>query len=204
MFLAKMMRTFALLLVVAASANAVHAAPVIGQPAPEFTGTDTQGKTHKLSDFKGKVVVLEWTNHECPFVKKFYSVGKMQELQKTYTDKGVVWLNIVSSAEGKQGHVTPEQANAIMTEKKFASTAKLLDPTGEIGKLYGAKTTPHMFVINKDGTLAYMGAIDDKKSTDSEDIAGAKNYVAAALDAVLAGSPVVVASTTPYGCSVKY
>jgi peroxiredoxin len=204
MFASKFSKLIACVFFVTSIATSAHAVPVTGQPAPEFTGTDSHGKTHKLSDYKGKVVVLEWTNHECPFVKKFYSVGKMQELQKAYTDKGVVWLSIVSSAEGKQGNLKPEQANAIMLEKKFASTAMILDPTGEIGKLYNAKTTPHMFVVSKDGTLAYMGAIDDKKSTDSEDIAGARNYVASAVDQVLAGQQVAIASTTSYGCSVKY
>jgi len=176
----------------------------IGQPAPEFTATDSNGTSHKLSDFKGKLVVLEWNNPECPYVVKHYEPKNMQKLQETYTTKDVVWLTINSSASGKQGHVTGEQANAYVTEQGAKPTAYLLDADGTIGKLYGAKTTPHMFVINKDGTLAYQGAIDDNDSFKPEDTATAKNYVAAALDSLLAGTPVETAETKAYGCSVKY
>jgi peroxiredoxin len=180
------------------------AAPKVGAPAPAFSGVDNNGKTQTLSDYKGKIVVLEWTNAECPFVKKFYGVGKMQELQKTYGEKGVVWLSVNSSAEGKQGHVTADQANAIRKGKNVASAATILDAAGTIGKLYEAKTTPHIFVIDAEGKIAYMGAIDDKQSADPEDIKQAKNYVVEALDALLAGKPVEAASVAPYGCSVKY
>lgn len=183
-----------------ASANGVE----IGKPAPDFTGTDTQGKSHKLSDFKGKTVVLEWTNPGCPFVLKHYDSSNMQKLQKEYTDKGVIWLSIVSSAQGEQGNQTPEESNAYMTKEGSTPTARLLDPSGEIGQLYEAKTTPHMFVINPEGILAYKGAIDDNDSTNPEDAAGAKNYVRAAVDSILAGKPVETTQTKPYGCSVKY
>jgi peroxiredoxin len=172
--------------------------------APAFTLTDTNGTEHSLADFKGKVVVLEWFNHGCPFVKKHYDKGNMQALQKTYTDKDVVWLAIISSAEGKQGFDTPEGHNKTAKEKGTNTTAILIDADGTVGKAYGAKTTPHMYVIDAEGQLVYQGAIDDKRSTSPDDIASSKNYVSAALDAVLAGEAVEVAKTTPYGCGVKY
>ena len=175
-----------------------------GQEAPEFTLTDSKGTSHKLSDFRGKLVVLEWLNHECPFVKKHYSGGDMQKLQKEYTAKGVVWLSIISSAPGKQGHRTGPQAEADTADKKAAPTAVLLDPSGEVGKKYDAKTTPEMFVLDKEGKVLYAGAIDSIKSTDSADVAKAENHVRAALDAALAGKPVPTPQTKPYGCSVKY
>lgn len=180
------------------------AAPEIGQPAPGFTGTDSNGTEHSLSDFQGKTVVLEWTNHECPYVQKHYGSGNMQALQKAATDDGVIWLTIVSSAEGKQGYTTPEEANALIEEVGANATARILDPSGEIGKLYDAKTTPHMYVIDGEGTLVYAGAIDSNKSYDPATIEGATNYVQAALDSLKAGTPIEVASTTAYGCGVKY
>ena len=182
----------------------VRAEVTTGAAAPDFTLTDTSGASHKLSDFKGKTVVLEWVNHGCPFVVKHYSKGNMQGLQADYTSKGVVWLSICSSAEGKQGYNTAEGWQKLNAEKGGKATAILLDPEGTVGKLYGAKTTPHMYVINAEGTLVYQGAIDDKPSTDSDDIPGAKNYVKAALDEVLAGKPVTTGQTKPYGCGVKY
>ena len=172
--------------------------------APNFTGTDSNGKTHQLSDFKGKRVVLEWVNFECPFVKKHYKSGNMQALQKKYTTEDVVWLSVNSSAKGKQGYLTAEEANSSMKERNAAPTAMLLDSTGEIGKMYNAKTTPHMFVINTEGKIVYMGAIDDNDSSNPEDAKTANNYVATALDAIKSGSAITVASTDPYGCSVKY
>ncbi|NCW26489.1 MAG: thioredoxin family protein [Betaproteobacteria bacterium] len=175
-----------------------------GEEAPDFTLTDSKGTSHKLSDFRGKFVVLEWLNHECPFVKKHYSGGDMQKLQKEYTAKGVVWLSIISSAPGKQGHRTGPQAEADTKDKNAAPTAVLLDPSGEVGKKYDAKTTPEMFVLDKEGKILYAGAIDSIKSTDSADIAKAENHVRAALDAALAGQPVPTPKTKPYGCSVKY
>ncbi len=167
----------------------------VGSAAPNFTGTDSHGKNHSLTDFKGKFVVLEWFNPDCPFVKAQYDPKHMQELQKLFTKKGVVWLSVDSSAPGKQGHLTGDQANAVLKEKGASPTALLLDPEGKIGRLYGAKTTPHMFVIDPSGKLIYAGAIDDKQG---------KNYVRAALEEALAGKPVSVAATQPYGCSVKY
>jgi peroxiredoxin len=181
-----------------------HAAAVVGQPAPEFTLTDSTGKPHSLSSFKGKFVVLEWNNFDCPFVVKHYGSGNMQKLQNTYTAKGVVWLTVNSSAAGKQGHLQPAEVAGKLAERKAAPSAYLLDADGKAGKAYGAKTTPHMYVIDPKGTLVYAGAIDDKPSTDIADVAGARNHVAAALDEALAGKPVSVASSTPYGCSVKY
>jgi len=180
------------------------AAPAVGQPAPEFTAVDSNGTSHNLSDFRGKTVVLEWTNHECPYVVKHYSVGNMQKLQKEATDAGVVWLSIHSSAEGKQGHVDGDKANMVAKEQGSNATAQLMDASGEIGKLYDAKTTPHMFVIDAEGTLAYAGAIDSDSSFKAEAIDGATNYVMAAVNALAEGKPVEVSSTKPYGCSVKY
>jgi len=187
-----------------ASTLPASAAVEPGQEAPEFTLTDSKGTSHKLSDFRGKLVVLEWLNHECPFVKKHYSGGDMQKLQQEYTAKGVVWLSIISSAPGKQGHRTGPQAEADTSDKKAAPTAVLLDPSGEVGKKYDAKTTPEMFVLDKEGKVLYAGAIDSIKSTDSADVAKAENHVRAALDAALAGKPVPTPQTKPYGCSVKY
>jgi len=176
----------------------------VGKPAKDFTATDTNSKNHSLSDYKGKIVVLEWLNHGCPFVKKPYNSRNMQELQKRYTEKGVIWLSIISSAPGKQGYCTPEEANELTQQKNAAPTALLLDPDGKVGKLYDAKTTPHMFIINSDGVLVYNGAIDDIRSTKIEDIANAKNYVQIALDELMAGKQVSTQTSQPYGCSVKY
>ena len=180
------------------------AAPQTGQPAPDFTLTDSNGKSHKLSDFKGKFVVLEWLNHGCPFVVKHYGSGNMQKLQKEYTGKDVVWLSIVSSGPGKQGHMSPAETSKAKEESGSAATAVLIDEDGTVGRLYDAKTTPHMFVVNPEGVLVYMGAIDSVKSVDAADIAGAKNYVKQALDEALAGKEISEPVTTAYGCSVKY
>lgn len=176
----------------------------VGGAAPAWTLTDTNGKSHSLADFRGKHVVLEWTNHDCPFVVRHYQDGHMQGLQKWATEKGVVWLSIISSAPGQQGHVTAEQGNAIMKEKGFGATAKLLDPAGTVGRAYGARTTPHLFVIDPQGKLIYMGGIDDKRSTNPADNRTARNHVRAALEEALAGKPVSVPTSQPYGCSVKY
>ncbi|MGE0205909.1 MAG: redoxin domain-containing protein [Hyphomicrobiaceae bacterium] len=197
--------TAALVVTAGALASAeARAEPVVGKPAPDFTGTDSNGKTVKLSSLKGKIVVLEWTNHDCPYTVKHYKSGNMQALQKAAAGKGTVWLTVVSSAKGEQGHVTAKEANGLTTSRKAAPTAVVLDPEGTIGKLYAARTTPHMYIIDKAGTLAYMGAIDDKPSSSVDDIKGAKNYVSLALAALEAGKPVPVKSTRPYGCSVKY
>jgi peroxiredoxin len=191
---------FAMLFLLAASALAVK----IGDQAPDFTGTDSHGQTHKLSDYRGKFVVLEWHNNGCPFTKKHYESGNMQRLQKEWTDKGVVWFTVISSSPGSQGYVTADQENAYMEKMHAVPTAALLDPKGDIGHLYGAKTTPHMFVINPQGQLIYNGAIDDKATPDQSDINGAKNYISEALQEAMAGQPVATATTRPYGCSVKY
>lgn len=170
-----------------------------GKAAPDF---DLGGV--KLSSFKGKVVVLEWLNHGCPFVRKHYDSGNMQSLQEKYTKKDVVWLSIISSAEDKQGFVDAAGAEADKVKNKSLATKILLDPTGKVGMLYEAKTTPHMFVIDKTGTLVYQGAIDDKPDTDMASVKGAKNYVAEALDLVLDGKKVAHGTTKSYGCGVKY
>ncbi|UCC40481.1 MAG: thioredoxin family protein [Candidatus Aminicenantes bacterium] len=177
---------------------------VVGKPASNFTATDSNGKSHSLSDYKGKVVVLEWLNHGCPYVKKHYNSGNMQKLQKTYTEKGIIWFSIISSAPGKQGYSTPEEANEVIKQKQASPTALLLDPDGIVGKLYGAKTTPHMYIIDSDGVLVYNGGIDDIRSSSVDDIAKAKNYVTLALDELLAGKEVSIKTSRPYGCSVKY
>lgn len=194
------------ILIAALALGAVQAwaQAAVGAPAPSFTLTDTKGATHALADFAGKPVVLEWTNPECPFVKKHYGAKNMQALQAKYVAQGAVWLSVCSSAPGKQGHYPADEWNRILAEQGSAATALLLDPDGQVGRAYGAKTTPHLFVVDAAGTLVYDGAIDDNPSTDSADIPGARAYVAEALDAVLAGAPVPVAQTKPYGCSVKY
>jgi len=189
---------------VTATATASAATAAIDQKAPDFALAGIDGKTYKLSDFKGKYVVLEWNNLDCPFVKKHYGSGNMQALQRKYTDKGVVWLTICSSAQGKQGYYEPAALQEMTKERKLASTAYLRDPEGTVGREYGAKTTPNMFVVSPEGTLIYAGAIDDKPSTDPNDIPGSNNYVAACLDASLAGKPVATKSTVSYGCGVKY
>ena len=180
-----------------------HAAKV-GEPAPDFTGTDSHGKTVRLADLKGKFVVLEWHNQGCPFVVKHYDSGNMQRLQKQLTEQGVVWLTVISSAPGKQGYVTGEQEKKYLEEKHAAPTNVLFDPQGTLGQLYGAKTTPHMFIIDDKGVLVYAGAIDDKSGTSQSEIATANNYVLAAFTEARAGKPVTTSSTAPYGCSVKY
>lgn len=186
------------------AAGTAVAAPQVGQPAPGFTLTDSNGQSRNLSDFKGRFVVLEWLNHGCPFVVKHYESGNMQSLQKEYTGKDVVWLSIVSSAPGKQGHMSPDETNKAKAEKGSAATAVLLDEDGTVGKLYDAKVTPELYVINPEGVLVYAGAIDDKKSTDPADVAGAKNYVKQALDEAIAGKPVSEPTITAYGCGIKY
>ena len=183
---------------------AVNAAPEAGKPAPDFSAVDLNGKTVKLSDYRGKPVVLEWTNDGCPYVKKHYSSNNMQTLQKEAAARGIVWLTIISSAPGAQGYMTGAEANKLTGTRGAAPAAVILDPEGKLGHLYDARTTPHMFIVNGEGTLVYMGGIDDKATTDAGDIKTAKNYVRAALDNLAAGAPVENAVTRPYGCSVKY
>jgi peroxiredoxin len=176
----------------------------IGAPAPSFSLTDSSGKTVSLADFKGKTVVLEWTNHDCPYVRKHYGGNNMQALQKKWTGQGVVWLTLISSEPGSQGFVTAEQANKLTTDRGAAPTAVLFDTKGNVGHSYGAQTTPHMYVITGEGTLVYMGGIDDKASTRLEDLKTARNFVDAALGEVAEGKPVSVTTSRPYGCSIKY
>ena len=198
-------RTFALAALAATlSLPSAEATAVVGQPAPEFSVPDTTGATHSLTAYKGKFVVLEWVNFECPFVGKHYGSGHMQKLQKDYTGKGVVWLSINSSATGKQGYYASDKVSALVKQKGAAPSAYLLDTAGSVGRAYGARTTPHMFIVDPKGTLIYAGGIDDTPSTDQADIATAKNFVSRALDEALAGKPVSTASSQAYGCSVKY
>ncbi len=187
----------------AAAVFAVDSPPV-GSIAPDFSLPDTTGKTQALSQYKGKYVVLEWFNPECPFVKKHYGSGNMQKLQQEYTSKGVVWLTIDSNAPGTEGNLTSEQAAQKMADWKTHQTALLLDPEGKAGRAYGAKNTPNMVVINPEGKLIYEGAIDSKATPNPADIPSSTNYVKVALDESLAGKPVTTANTRPYGCSVKY
>jgi len=188
----------------ALATTAANAAPKINEPAPDFTLQDTSGKAHSLAELKGKTVVLEWLNHGCPFVRKHYDSGNMQKLQKEVTGKGVVWLSIVSSAPGKQGHYAAEKQGALAKEKGSNATAVLLDEPGKVGRLYDARTTPHLFVIDSKGVLQYAGAIDSVPSADKDDIARAEPYVSEAVDAVLAGKTPKTQVTKSYGCSVKY
>lgn len=197
-------RILPLFLSLAFVAASQAADPTIGDPAPDFTGKTVEGEPIQLKDYRGNPVVLEWTNYDCPFVRKHYGKKSMQELQKEFTERGVVWITICSSAPGKQGNYPAERWPEMMKKRDARPTALILDEDGTIGKLYGAKTTPHMFVIAADGTLVYKGAIDDKRSWDPKTVDGAKNYVRAALEAVLKGEKPTVAETKPYGCSVKY
>jgi len=185
-------------------AGTAAAAPEVGKAAPAFTGTDTAGKTWALADLHGTPVILEWTNHDCPYVVKHYESGNMQALQQEATEAGYTWLSVISSAPGKQGHVSAERADGLTASRNAAPSAVLLDPKGDIGKAYGARTTPHMFIIDAQGTLVYMGGIDDKPTTDLADVEGAENYVRLAMADLAAGEPVGKAVTRPYGCSVKY
>jgi hypothetical protein len=197
-------RTAIALFAASAVAAPAFAAPTVGQPAPAFQAVDAAGKTRSLSEFKGKTVVLEWTNEGCPYVRKHYDSGNMQGLQKSATADGAVWLTVVSSAPGMQGYLAPADVKTWKAREKAAPTDVLLDPKGVVGRAYEAKTTPHMYVIDKSGKLVYMGGIDDKPSSDPASLKGAKNYVIAALADVKAGRPVAQATTRPYGCSVKY
>ena len=178
--------------------------PPVGSAAPDFSLTDAKGQTHSLSQYKGKYVVLEWFNPECPFVKKHYGSGNMQKLQEEYTSKGVVWLTIDSNAPGSEGNMTPEQAEKVTAAWKTHQTALLLDPEGKAGRAYGAKNTPNMVVISPEGKIAYEGAIDSKATPNPADIPSSTNYVKVALDESLAGKPVTTANTRPYGCGIKY
>src|SRR5471032_1622605 len=185
-------------------ATAAHATSDVGKPAPLFTGTDSNGKAWSLADLKGKVVVVETTNHQCPYVAKHYRSGNMQAQQREAAAKGVVWLTVAASAPGQEGYVTAIEANEIVAKSKAAPAAVILDPQSRIARAYGATVTPHMYVIDASGTLVYKGGIDSIVSTNVDDIPRATQYVRVALGDVLAGKPVAEASTRPYGCTLKY
>jgi peroxiredoxin len=184
-------------------ASSASAAVEPGKAAPLFSAVDSNGKAVKLADYRGKTVVLEWTNDGCPYVQKHYA-GNMQALQKEAAADGVVWLSIISSAPGQQGYADGARANKLTKDRGATPTSVLLDPKGAIGHLYAAKTTPHMYIVDKNGTLVYQGAIDDKPTTKTADLATAKNYIRTALAEVKAGKPVSTAATVAYGCTVKY
>lgn len=199
-----MKKTLLALLMFVAAPNLVFAEAVVGQAAPAFQVKDAAGKEQTLQGYAGQWVVLEWYNKDCPYVKKHYGSGNMQKLQKTYTGKGVKWLTVISSAPSKQGYLDPTQAMANAKETGSAANAILIDSSGMMGQTYGAKTTPHMFIIDPKGKVVYAGAIDDNNSADPAVIATSKNYVAAALDEAMTGKTVTVSSSQAYGCSVKY
>jgi peroxiredoxin len=194
------MKTFALLLLISTSVFAVD----IGNLAPAFSLPGASGKNVSLTSLKGKVIVLEWLNHGCPFVKKHYGSNNMQTLQEEAAKKGVVWLSIISSAKGKQGHVDLAGAKADMKTHGSKASDVLIDEDGTVGRAYGAKTTPHMYVIDAQGRLAYQGAIDDKASTEQSDVKGARNFVRDAVDSLVSGQKINLAETKAYGCGVKY
>ena len=191
-------------LALVATLGLAQAAPKIGAPAPAFSAVDTTGKTWSLAKLKGKRIILEWTNDQCPYVIKHYGSGNMQALQKEATGAGYIWLSVISSAPGKQGHVSPAEADALTTSRGAAPTAVLIDSQGVLGRAYEAKTTPHLFIIDEAGTLVYQGGIDDKPTTDPADIAGANNYVRQAMAELASGKPIANPVTRPYGCSVKF
>ena len=186
------------------SRHAAAAAATVGVPAPAFTLVSSAGPSVNLADQRGKVVVLEWTNHDCPYVRKHYETQNMQTLQKEATGQGIVWLSIISSAPGTQGYVNASEANELTKTRGAVPSAVLFDPTGATGKAYGATNTPHMYVVTREGVLVYAGAIDDKPTTRRGDVQGAQNYVRAALASVAAGQPVKVPVTRAYGCTIKY
>ncbi len=183
---------------------AVAAAPVNGELAPQFSGKTMTGEFISLEQYRGKPVVLEWTNHECPYVRKHYNSGNMQRTQRELTEDGATWISIVSSAPGKQGHVTADEAQKLTTERASYADVVVLDPDGDIGRLFAAKTTPHMFLIDESGVLVYQGAIDDKPSANPKSLEGAQNYILSAWEQFNEGTPIAAANTKPYGCSVKY
>jgi peroxiredoxin len=176
----------------------------VGKMAPDFTAVGSDGKSYTLSELRGQRVILEWTNADCPYVRKHYGAGNMQALQKDAADNDFLWLSVISSAPGKQGHVSADDANALSESREATPATVLLDASGKVGKLYGARTTPHMYIVDEKGTLVYAGGIDDKPTANPDDIDGATNYVRQAMDEMLADKSVSVATSRPYGCSVKY
>ena len=199
-----MYKTFAIIFLVLFGVTTFAQTARLNEQAPDFNLKDSNGKEHSLSDFNGKIVVLEWINFDCPFVQKHYNSKNMQSLQLKYSKNDVVWLSVCSSTEGKQGNFSNDEINKRIKNHNAKMSAYLIDSDGKVGKMYGAKTTPHMYIIDKDGKLVYAGGIDDKASTDTDDIEDAKNYVSTALDELLAGKNVIIQSSKPYGCSVKY
>lgn len=197
-------RFLSVLSMIVAVSSPAFATAIVGQPAPDFSITDTNGVKRSLTDLKGHIVALEWTNADCPFVRKHYGSSNMQTLQKEATDKGIVWLSVISSAPGHQGYVSAEEANALTVSRKAHPTGILLDPDGTLGHLYSAKTTPHMFLIDKDGILRYAGGIDSIASTDVDDIAKAEPYFREAYQALLHDEVIKNPITRSYGCGVKY
>jgi peroxiredoxin len=195
---------FATIIILSTAVEAATTQARIGAPAPHFTLTDSDGRARSLADFEGKTVVLEWTNHGCPYVGKHYRGNNMQALQKKWTGQGVVWLSVISSAPGLQGHVSPREANKLTADRGAAPTAVLLDPTGKVGRAYGARTTPHMYVINGKGALVYKGGIDDQPTARVQDLKSARNFVDQALSEISQGKPVSVTASRAYGCSIKY
>ena len=189
--------------ILASPARAAGVAKV-GETAPAFNTAATNGRSVSLADQRGKIVILEWTNHDCPYVRKHYESGNMQTLQKEITAQGVVWLTLISSSPGTQGYVSPKEADELTASRKANPTAVLLDPTGAVGKAYGATNTPHMYIVDKAGLLVYAGAIDDRPTTRRADVQGAHNYVRAALEDMAAGRTVQTPVTRAYGCTVKY
>ncbi|MDN3638390.1 redoxin domain-containing protein [Simiduia curdlanivorans] len=199
-----MITRIAILLGALFATSLASARVAVNEPAPDFTLTSSTSETISLSQYKGKMVILEWTNHLCPYVQKHYDSGNMQKLQKQYTDEGVVWLSIISSATGKQGYVTAAEANSLTENRNASPNYVLFDTDGKVGKAYGAQTTPHMYVIDKDGVLRYQGAIDSIKSANQADIVKAENYLTSAMQSLAKGEVVKRPVTAPYGCSVKY
>lgn len=197
-------RAISFVLILSAALAISAGAARVGERAPDFSAVDSNGKTQTLSQYAGKYVVLEWTNRGCPYTMKHYESGNMQKLQREWTSKGVIWLTVLSSAPREQGYMNAADENSYLRQANAAPTAALLDPDGKLGHLYNAKTTPNMYVINPQGTLIYEGAIDNRPTTDLEDVKNATNYVSAALEEATSGKPVAVTVTRPYGCSVKY
>ena len=196
--------TLAAAAILTLTAPAATANVAAGQSAPDFALADIQGKQQKLSAYRGKYVVLEWFNSECPFVQKHYDSGNMQSLQRRYVDKGVVWLTLNSTSPESSNYRDAARSQQIVKDWRINASALILDPEGKVGQAYGARTTPHMWVIDPAGKVIYTGGIDDKATFRAADLKDAKNFVAAALDESMAGKPVSVAAATPYGCSVKY
>lgn len=200
-----MLKLFATTFVAAALAvPALAAGPELGKPAPDFAAADTNGKQVRLADFKGKLVILEWSNHQCPYVRKHYGAGNMQKTQEAARAIGVTWITIISSAPGEQGHVGAAEANKLTAERNAKPHHVVLDPQGKIGRQYAARVTPHMFIVGTDGKLLYKGAIDSIRSSRQSDIANAKNYVTAALGEIKSGKKVADADTAAYGCTIHY